>query len=137
MTLPIQWRKTTLDDLCGQYERHLYRWFPEDQGKSAIAKLTQDKSLLSPAEYQILRWFDLAQILKIRFELTTCVEALSSVSATLACLQAAEAFVVQTERVAYVGALVYLQDISATQLSAFGTILYKVDGPSSEADFHS
>lgn len=85
-----------------------------------------ESSLLSLIEHRFLKWVDLIELLRLRFELLDCFTDLELQDRLQDCLTMADLVTDQTERLAQTGILLYLQDTCATRLSSYGTILYKV-----------
>jgi hypothetical protein len=73
-----------------------------------------------------LKWFDLNHLLKIKHEMLDCAPPPNIPVLMNECLVLAQSFAGQTEAISEDGSLLYLQDTSATHLSSFGLVIYKV-----------
>ncbi|RSH91680.1 hypothetical protein EHS25_009049 [Saitozyma podzolica] len=115
-SLPRQWQWDFLSDLAAQYERHMKTWFPDDPSTRRF----------SAAEERSLKWFDLNHLLKIKHEMLDCAPPPNIPVLMNECLVLAQSFAGQTEAISEDGSLLYLQDTSATHLSSFGLVIYKL-----------
>lgn len=81
---------------------------------------------MSVAEHAYLKWIDLIELMRLRYELLDCCLPPAIPDVLQECLLWAVRVADETEHVAEVGILLYLQDTTATRLSTYGTMLYKV-----------
>lgn len=81
---------------------------------------------MSTAEQCFLKWIDLIELMRLKHELLDCCQPFEIQDILQECLLWARRIADQTELVADCGILLYLQDTSATRLSTYGTMLYKV-----------
>ena len=83
---------------------------------------------MSYPERCFLKWIDLIELMRLQYELLDCCQPVARPDILQQWLIWATCVADQTDRAAECGILLYLQDTSATRLSTYGTMLYKVSG---------
>lgn len=82
--------------------------------------------MLSQVEHRFLKLVDLTELLRLLSELLECCLPEQRDIYLSECLVLAESVADQTDLVAELGVILYLQDTFATRLSTYGSILHKV-----------
>lgn len=82
--------------------------------------------MFSGGEHMLLRWFDIHHLFQLKFEVMDCAPRTQVQDIVKECLTLAEEYATHTEAISQDGTLLYLQDTSATHISSFGKVVYKV-----------
>jgi len=89
-------------------------------------ELTAAQGKFSPFEQSVLKWFDLNHLMRIKFLMLDVCPDHQRDLIVADWLQMANSFTAQTELIAELGCLAYMQDTSATHLSSFGVVGHKM-----------
>lgn len=116
--MPAEVAYALLADIYAQFDAHLVRWFPDDPARGRF----------SADEQALLKWFDLNHLLRIKFLMLDVCPPSERGQVGADWLTLAERFTSQTESIARLGYLGYMQDTSVTHLSTYGVVGHKV-GP--------